>query len=100
MARLFVRHSLPAFEFHAVICGFEVDFLVVGTNVVFEVDGWTTHGLVRAQFERDRERDALLTEAGYVVQRFTWRQITRRPGWVAARISGLLATWAPHVLAS
>ncbi len=100
MAGLFLRHHLPPFEFHAIVAGLEVDFLVVDTRVVIETDGWEYHGLDRDQFEWDREKDALLGEAGYFVQRLTWRQVRRRPAWVAARIRGILTAWAPHVLAS
>jgi len=100
MAGVFTRHHLPPFEFHARVAGLEVDFLVVNTRVIVETDGWESHGLDRDQFEWDREKDALLGEAGYIVRRFTWRQVRRRPAWVAARIRGTLATWAPHVLAS
>jgi hypothetical protein len=41
-------------------------------------------------FESDRERDVTLTVGGRQVLRFTWAQITRRPGWVAAacRVDG------------
>ena len=100
MARLLRAHHLPPFEFHAVIAGWEVDFLISGTCLVVETDGWTTHGLERSQFERDRAKDALLREAGYIVQRFTWHQVTRQGAWVAARVRGALARWAPELLAS
>jgi very-short-patch-repair endonuclease len=98
MARLFRRHGLPPFEFHARIAGWEVDFLIVGTCVVIETDGWTTHGVQRDQFERDRAKDADLQAAGYVVQRFTWQQVTRDQSWVAQRIRALVRQWAPAVI--
>jgi len=98
MAELFTAYRLPPFEFHAIVLGYEVDFLVIGTKVIVETDGWSSHGLIREQFERDRERDALLREAGYIVQRFTWSQITKKPAWVAQRIEGTLRQWSPHVL--
>jgi very-short-patch-repair endonuclease len=100
MAALFAAHQLPPFTFHAIVEGFEVDFLITGTTVILETDGWEWHGLDRDQFEADRARDAVLREAGYIVQRFTWRQITQRPAWVAERIRGTLRRWAPGVLAS
>ena len=74
------RFGLPAMEFHAIVLGYEVDFLVTGTPVVLECDGWDSHGRNRRQFERDRERDATLTAAGYVVVRFTWRKLVRDAG--------------------
>ena len=42
--------------FHAVICGYEVDFWLIGTPVVLECDGWTWHGRQRSVFERTRSR--------------------------------------------
>jgi very-short-patch-repair endonuclease len=99
MARFVRRHALPPVTFHPPrIAGFEVDFLVDGTCVVLECDGWEFHGRTRAQFERDRERDQLLGAAGYVAFHFTWRQITRHAARTAARLRALLETWAPEVL--
>ncbi len=98
MARLLTRHGLPATSFHARIAGWEVDFSVDHTSVVIECDGWSTHGLDREQFERDRRKDAELRARGYIVCRYTWRQITRRPRWVADNLRDVLALHAPHVL--
>ncbi len=95
MARLVERYSLPDVEFHAVCAGYEVDFLVTGTTVVLECDGWSTHGADREQFEFDRERGHDLAAAGFIVMRFTWTQITRNPARVANRIDAVTRTWAP-----
>lgn len=84
--RLAERYDLPPFEFHAVIEGWEVDFHIVGTNVIVECDGWTTHGLDRARFERDRRRDDDLAAADWSVHRFTYRAITTAPADTARRI--------------
>jgi very-short-patch-repair endonuclease len=94
MARLLVDHDLPPATFHVRLAGFEVDFLVNDTPVVLECDGWDHHGRTRGQFEWDRERDLILGAAGYVVFHFTWRQITRRAGWTAARIRQLVDRWS------
>jgi very-short-patch-repair endonuclease len=95
MARLLSTHDLPPARFHARILGFEVDFAIVPERVVLECDGWTSHGLDRAQFERDRRRDAALVAGGWVVLRFTWTQIIRRPTWVADAIRRTLVKRAP-----
>ena len=100
MAELLARHGLPPATFHVVIAGHEVDFLVDGSNVVLECDGWDWHGRTREQFERDRRRDLDLGARGFVVFRFTWRQITHHATRTAAQIRDLLAAWAPEVLAS
>jgi very-short-patch-repair endonuclease len=99
MARLLARYALPPAEFHAVIGGYEVDFRVVDSPLVLECDGWTTHGLDRIQFQRDRERDAELAAFGFVVLRFTFRDITRHAGRTARRIRENVERWAPHLLA-
>jgi very-short-patch-repair endonuclease len=58
--------------------------------VVVETDGWETHR-TRHAFESDRARDAALTAAGYIVVRFTWRQLRDDPQTVAERIRAILA---------
>jgi very-short-patch-repair endonuclease len=99
MRRLFERYRLPPFEFHARIAGLEVDFRIVGAPVVLECDGWEFHAKTRAQQARDAERDATLAEAGFVVIRFTYHQIVRRPAEQARRITGVLRRWAPELVA-
>jgi len=58
--------------------------------VIIEVDGYETHGTQQA-FEHDRRRDQRLKLAGWNVIRFTWRQITKQPKYVAATLRRLLA---------
>ena len=93
MARLIRRHHLAPVDFHPVIEGHEVDFRVIDTPVILECDGWAHHGLDRHGFERDRERDADLVAAGWIVVRFTYRAITRSPGAVARRIRAATDRW-------
>ncbi len=93
MHRLITRHRLPPVEFHPIICGYEVDFRVIGTPVILECDGWAYHGLQRSRFERDRQRDADLLSAGWIVLRFTYRAITTRPKDTADRIVATIARW-------
>ncbi|MDX2380445.1 MAG: DUF559 domain-containing protein [Acidimicrobiia bacterium] len=93
MTRLIARFALPPIDFHPVIEGQEVDFRVTGTPIVLECDGWTFHGLNRSTFERDRERDARLSAAGWIVIRFTYRAITRSPSTTADRIRRNLDRW-------
>ena len=68
---------------------------MIGTPVVLECNGWQYHGLDRDTFERDRERDADLVAAGWLVLRFTYRSITTRPKATADRIRAAVDRWAP-----
>ena len=86
MAELLRAAGIGGWRFHLRIAGHEVDFALPDVGIVIEVDGWATHG-ARSQFEHDRRRDADLVVAGWVVLRFTWLQVTRRPAWVAGRIA-------------
>ncbi len=99
MAEIVFTFDLPQMEFHAIVGGYEVDFWVIGSNVVIECDGWSTHGVDRDQFEFDRVRDAGLLGKGFVTVRVTWRQMTQTPRAVARRIEETLAQWSPAVLA-
>jgi very-short-patch-repair endonuclease len=98
MHTLVTRYGLPPVEFHKVIDGWEVDFWVIGTPIVLECDGWATHGLMHKQFERDRERDAELTAAGWIIVRFTYRAVTRTPARTAERIRSVVRRWCPTAL--
>jgi very-short-patch-repair endonuclease len=94
VARLLVAHRLPAAVFHHRVStaggSFELDFGFVPQRVDFEVDGWSAHGS-RRSFERDRDRDAYLTAAGWTVVRTTWFRVMRTPAWVAARLTETLS---------
>lgn len=99
MAKVVATHRLPPVEFHAMVVGFEVDFLVAGTNIVIECDGWGSHGLNRDQFEFDRFRNGELLAAGYTILPITWRQLKQAPDQIAERIRKVVFRWAPHLLA-
>lgn len=87
MAGLFLGAGLSGWTFHPRVCGYELDFAFAAQRLNVEVDGWRWH---RETFERDRERDAVLTAAGWAVLRFTWRQVNRRSAWVVATVSETL----------
>jgi very-short-patch-repair endonuclease len=94
MRRVAKRFRLPPMEFHAIVHGYEVDFLVVGTPIVLECDGWEFHDKRRDRFEGDRRKDAELTAAGFIVVRFTWSTLTRQPQWVASMVTNAVRRWA------
>ena len=90
------RFGLPPMEFHAIVLGYEVDFLVTGTPVVLECDGWDSHGRNRRQFERDRERDATLTAAGLRRRAFHLAQARARRCVGGAQGARCSRSLAPH----
>lgn len=67
----------------------EVDFLWRSERVVVEVDGFAHHSSRRI-FENDRRRDARLAALGLRVVRVTWRQLTKEPHAVLARLAQVL----------
>lgn len=85
-AELCREHALPPMEHHAMVIGYEVDFLVIGHRVIIECDGFAFHGNDAAAFDRDRQRDADLMRAGYIVLRLTWGMVCERPAAVARTV--------------
>ncbi|MAT05949.1 MAG: hypothetical protein CL424_12995 [Acidimicrobiaceae bacterium] len=94
MARLLIDHHLPPARFHVRLAGFEVDFHFVGTPVVVECDGWEFHVADREAWIRDRDRDAQLHAAGFVVVRLSRRHILFEPDDTAATLRSVLSRWS------
>jgi very-short-patch-repair endonuclease len=90
MLALVRRAGLPVPETSVLIHDQLVDFYWPDHRLVVETDGYDVHA-TRARFEADRARDARLVAAGYVVLRFTWRQLEEEPEVVAARLAAALA---------
>ncbi|HKH16398.1 MAG TPA: DUF559 domain-containing protein [Solirubrobacteraceae bacterium] len=101
-------HGLPQPIGNCVIEGKVRDFYWPHARLVVEADSYTWHRSPSA-LDDDRERDVILTLAGYRVLRFTWEQVTRRREYVADAIlrcglisdseikSQRIATSAPRV---
>jgi very-short-patch-repair endonuclease len=87
--RLCRRHRLGSPEVNARVGRYVVDFRWREQRLIVETDGYEAHG-TRMAFERDRARDAALTAAGYVILRFTWRQLTEDAATVAATVRSVL----------
>jgi very-short-patch-repair endonuclease len=87
------RYHLPLPRFNDwILLGakrYQVDCHWPGTSRIVELDGWEGHG-TRSAFRDDRERDRLLTVAGYTVTRITWNQLRDEPAEVAADLRALL----------
>jgi very-short-patch-repair endonuclease len=88
-------HGIPRPQTNVTIEDHEVDFVWRHERLIVEVDGYAYHRSP-SSFEADRERDATLTAAGWRVLRFTWAQVTRRPGWVARAVFSALSVDAAH----
>ena len=58
-------------------------------QVAIEWDSKRWHGLIDS-FERDRRRDRAALLHGWVVLRFTWKDVTERPAEVAATVRAIL----------
>jgi very-short-patch-repair endonuclease len=86
---LLARHDLPEPQSNAAVLGYEVDFYWPLARLIAAADGAGAH-LTRTAFEGDRRRDAELMLAGYRVVRFTWRQVTGEPAYVAQTLQALL----------
>lgn len=93
MKRVARKYRLPPLEFHAVVCGQEVDFQVIGTPIVIECDGFTFHHERRAQFERERRRTSELATSGYIPLRLSRRMLLRSPAWCATTIQRADDRW-------
>ena len=89
LLRLIRAAQLPEPQANARVAGFEVDFLWPEQKVIVEIDGFAFHGH-RAAFERDRQRDMVMRDAGYEVIRVTWRQLVEQPLRVIAHIARAL----------
>lgn len=81
-AKLLERYDLPRARFNADLAiegrFVKPDCLWPEHRLLVELDGRAVHGTKRA-FESDRERDRLLTAAGWRVVRVTWRQLHDEP---------------------
>lgn len=72
---------------------YRVDFLLSprsGPGIVVEADGHDFHDRTREQAERDRRRDRELQRAGFLVLRFTGREIYRDAARCAAEVLSIV----------
>jgi very-short-patch-repair endonuclease len=70
-----------------------VDFAFPVIRLAIEVDGRAWH-VDRDRFQRDRERQNSLVNAGWTVLRFTWEDVTEDPARVVAEVNDALARLA------
>ena len=87
--RLLRSNGLPLPEANAKVGPYAVDFLWRTQRLIVETDGYEFHSS-RASFESDRARDRHLHTLGYVVLRFTYREVTNEPNTVLASLQAQL----------
>jgi very-short-patch-repair endonuclease len=87
---LLMSSGLAMPRFNVLTEGYLVDCRWEQERLILFVDGFETHG-ARPAFEADRHCDQALVAAGWRVIRVTWRQLTREPVAVLARIAQALA---------
>jgi len=89
--RWHLRAAGIRFRTQVVIDGlYRADFLV-GRSLLIEVDGREHHATVEG-FERDRVLDRELQSRGYIVLRFTYRELLSDPASVVAAILAVIRT--------
>jgi hypothetical protein len=79
--RLWERTGLKMPEFNAKIRGYEVDCVWRTERLIVELDGRSFHETAMAR-QRDSAKDSALAAAGYLVRRYTYREVFDRPEWV------------------
>jgi very-short-patch-repair endonuclease len=98
MARLLRDHGIPParFQYPVPEARARVDFAYPALRLALEVDGYEVHGTPRAM-TADHERQRRLVASGWTVVRFTWHDVVRRPGEVAADLRAVWASLVPEV---
>ncbi len=66
-----------------------VDFAYPSHHLIIEVDSRSWHSRF-TEFELDRRRDNAAQLAGWIVLRFTWRQVTQDPDYVVQTVRAAL----------
>ena len=89
--RLLRRHRLPLPLPEHRLRGHRVDFVYEHARVAIELDGYRAHRSVDA-FQRDLAIGNALQLAGWLLLRFSWADVHRRPRQTAATVRRALGT--------
>ena len=84
----------PRMNFHIALRGrfYEIDCFWEQPRVAIELDGGRTHRTGQA-FEKDRERDRILTAEGFITFRITWHHLHDTPAEVAHDLRQILTPY-------
>ena len=85
-ARLCKAAGLPSPVFQHRVGRYRIDFAYPHLMIAIEVDGYGPHSGPLA-FQADRDRQNQLVATGWMVLRFTWADVVRRPEQVARAIA-------------
>ncbi len=98
MANLLRTYGFPpaVFRHWVAAARAEIDFAYPDLRLGIEVDGFGVHGTPRAMTS-DHERQRRLVAARWTIVRFTWHDVIRRPGRVAADLRAVWAAFVPQV---
>lgn len=88
--RLSQHNPVPEFTDSVPGRRFRLDIAFPEQMLAIEVDGHKSHGKHRAGFEKDREKQNLLTLNGWRVLRFSGREIRQNIEEVISTIEGML----------
>jgi hypothetical protein len=69
----------------------ELDFAYPHVKVAPETDGYRWHS-GRLQWQHDLDRQNALAEIGWLLLKFTWRDVERRPSYVISRLRSTIAS--------
>ncbi len=80
-------------EYRSAVPGrrFRIDIAFPAKYLAIEFDGWAHHGRFKADFQRDRERQNLLTLNGWRILRFTAQDYHRNAWGIIDLIAQALA---------
>ena len=88
--RLLLAAGIGGWELGYPFGPYLIDLAFPEAKVAVEIDGWAWH-VDQDRFANDRRKGNALVRAGWQVLRFTWHDLTKRPGYVVAEIRAALA---------
>lgn len=75
---------------------FEIDLCLPEWRLGYELDGWNFHGRRKKDFLRDREKDYLLSMAGWQIFRLQAGLLYKDKAEALRRMQAFLTTWLPR----
>lgn len=75
---------------------YEIDCALVEQKIAIETDGWQYHGARKESFNRDREKDYLLSLEGWVILRIPAGLISKDCRAATERVVSFLDVWIPR----